>query len=181
MKRVRLVLLFFAFYHPMVAAAAGTDSSEDEIRTLAIKWLESTTAFVRCDGERFIYGVGYIDGSYMERIFYVEGGGEKPILSVKFRGDDQATVNEAGDFGPLAFVLEIKAPKTLYATLINGKWQASDDGWETALRFKYTSWFGTVSRKDGQWNASWQGYRRPMLPESVTGSVDETCKLFSKR
>jgi len=162
-----------------IASASESVLTEEEIRELAIKWLKESTAFIRCDSEHFIYGVGYIDGSYMERIFYVEGGGAKPILSVKFRDDDRLALTETGDFGPLPFVLEVKSPRTKHATLEKGVWQLSVEGWETAIRFKYTSWFGTVSRTGGQWNAQWQGYRRPMLPESVTAHVDETCALFS--
>jgi hypothetical protein len=160
---------------------AAEETAPESIRQLAIKWLKESTAFISCDDGHFIYGVGYIDGSYMERIFYVEGGGAKPILSVQFRDDDQIVLTEPGDFGPIPFVLEVRSPRTMYATLENGTWRLGDDSWETALRFKYTSWFGAVSRTAGLWGVEWQGYRRPMLPESVTERVEETCALFSER
>jgi len=155
--------------------------TQQELRELAIKWLRDSMAFIACDEQHFIYGVGYIDGSYMERIFYVRGGGDRPALSVRFRDEEQAQVPAGGDIGALQFVMEINSPKVLSASLSNGRWRVSDEGWETALRFKYTSWYGTVSRQDGQWNAEWQGYRRPMLPASVTDHVGETCGLFAGR
>ena len=171
-------ILMCTFCVVLTSTATAKDSAEDEVRKLAIQWLKENTAFIRCYDNHFVYGVGYIDGSYMERIFYVEGGGDKPILTVKFKESDQEKLLENEDFGPVSFVLEVKSPKTLHATLASGKWQASKEGWETALRFKYTSWYGTVSRQGGQWSANWQGYRRPMLPESVTEHVSETCALF---
>ncbi len=155
--------------------------TEEKIRLAVIDWLKENTAFISCDDEHFIYGVGYIDGSYMERIFYVQGGGEKPILSVRLRGEVPQPLETGGDVGPISFVLEMKSPKVLYATPANGSWQVTEDGWETALRFKYTSWFGEARRVDGTWSANWQGYRRPMLPKNVTGSVEETCALFADR
>jgi hypothetical protein len=157
---------------------SAEETDQKNIRQLATNWLIENTSFIRCDDEHFIYGVGYIDGSYMERIFYVEGGGAKPGLSVQFRDAKQAVLSDSGEFGPVPFVLEMNAPRTRHATLENKKWVPGDD-WETAIRFKYTSWFGLISRKAGQWAVDWQGYRRPMLPESLTGHVDEACSLFS--
>ena len=61
----------------------------------------------------------------------------------------------------------------LLAVLVPGHLPA-----ETALRFKYTSWFGLISRIDGEWRIEWQSYRRPMLPAPLKGQAEQICSLF---
>ena len=146
--------------------------------------LEEKAESVRCDARHFIFGVGYIDGSYMERIFYVEGAGDRPAVTVEFRG---AGLRESGDgeqelpdIAPASFIIELQAPRVRYATPTGDGWRVSDEDWETALRFKYTSWYGEVRRENGEWKIDWQGYRRPMLPESVTGNREAICAMFAK-
>ena len=140
-------------------AASGRHFAASEREHLAVRWLDENTAYIRCDERHFIYGVGYIDGSYMERIFYVEGGGDHPAISVEFRatlavvpGADGATLND--DAG-MPFVMELKAPRVLHASPVGERWKISDQGWESSLRFKYTSWFGLISAQDGAWRAEW--------------------------
>jgi hypothetical protein len=159
-------------------SAAAIQETEQSIHAQVTKWLKASTDYVSCDDRHFIYGVGYIDGSYMERIFYVSGDGSHPILSIDLRDGIILPEKDGGDIGPISFVVEITAAKVLHATPDKGGWRVNEEGWETALRFKYTSWFGTVSRRNGQWSAQWGGYRRPMLPENVKAHVKNTCDLF---
>lgn len=174
-----MVLLLLLIAGPAWSALQNQDI-EENIRERVIDWLKESTAYISCDKDHFIYGVGYIDGSYMERILYVQGGGEKPILSVSLRGDVPEPPEPGGDVGPVSFVLEMKSPRVLYAEPVNGTWVVSENDWQNELRFKYTNWFGVASRKASVWTAQWQGYRRPMLPESVLANAEETCALFAE-
>jgi hypothetical protein len=179
---LKTILLPVAFFlASQVTAEAGHGFGRDEAREWAAKWLKENTAFIRCDGQHFIYGIAYIDGSYMERIFYVRGGGDQPELSVSFRDGGIFGIEGEEEFGPIPFVLEMKFAEALYATPSNGGWRVSDDGWEAALRFKYTSWFGTISMQGGEWRVKWQGYRRPMLPPGLTEHAGQLCSMFAGR
>ena len=82
------------------------------------------------------------------------------------------------DIEPLSFVLEMTSPRVRYAIPDGDSWRLAGADWETALRFKYTSWFGLISRIDGEWRIEWQGYRRPMLPASLKGQGEQVCSLF---
>jgi hypothetical protein len=141
--------------------------------------LKAVTPYISCDQKHFIYGVGYIDGSYMERIFYVRAGADIPELSVDLREQITPPAEEGDDVGPIRFVIEIKAPQVLFATFVNGRWVRSDTPWEKALRFKYTSWYGEAYRQNGKWLIDCLGYRRQMLPKSVTEHVEKTCRLYA--
>ena len=160
-------------------AASDVDRGVENLEEVARAWLRQNTEYISCDDEHFIYGVGYIDGSYMERIFYVRGGGSKPALSIKFQADVTAMAESDEDVEPMPFVLEMRSPEVLFATWSSGSWHVGTESWESALRFKYTSWFGTLSRRSGIWTADWQGYRRPMLPESARKNSQELCELFA--
>jgi hypothetical protein len=172
----------------LMAILCGPVPAEDPVgdpgrtlRELAVEWLKENTAFISCDDQHFVYGVGYIDGSYMERIFYVRGGGDRPAITVKFREPEQRDLADDGVSGPLPFVLEMASPEVLSAIPSAKGWQVSDEAWESALRFKYTSWYGDIIWQDGEWTVDWQGYRRPMLPASVIEHADEICAMFSGR
>ena len=173
-----MVLLIWSGMLP-AAAETGREETAGGIREKAIEWLKENTAFISCDERHFVYGVGYIDGSYMERIFYVRSSQNTPVLHVRFRDQNEPRHEANGDAGPFRFVLEMKAPDVLFAVPTDDGWKVSEEPWESALRFKYTSWFGTISRRDGVWEAHWQGYRRPMLPASITEHANEVCELFA--
>lgn len=185
--RGRLIIALVPAMLTATNASSGTHRHppggvlEQEVAAL----LREKTESVRCDGQHFIFGVGYIDGSYMERIFYVEGAGDRPSVSVDFRGaglqDAEAKEQAPLDIAAVPFVVELQAPRVLHAVPTGEAWRVSDEGWETALRFKYTSWFGEVRRKSGEWRIDWKGYRRPMLPPSVTGNAEAICAMFEGR
>ena len=173
-----LGLLLGALVSSQAPADTEADSATKILKTQARAWLKENTDYITCDEQHFIYGVAYIDGSYMERIFYVEGGDERPALNVRFRDVDPAVVLSDADIEPLSFVLEMTSPKVRYALPDGESWRLGEEGWEAALRFKYTTWFGLISRTDGEWQIEWQGYRRPMLPASLKGQSEQICNLF---
>ena len=184
MKRVNFDWLLAAALIPGHAwAVPGRHFAASEWEHLATRWLKENTAHIRCDARHFIFGVGYIDGSYMERIFYVAGGGDHPAISVEFRAtqavDPVADGVTPEDGTAIPFVMELEAPSVLHATPVGEGWEISDQGWESALRFKYTSWFGLISSQDDTWRVEWQGYRRPMLPESLIANTEEICSRFA--
>lgn len=173
-----LILSAFMASSVAIAEPAG-ESVRDRAQNLAARWLEENTDFVSCDERHFIYGVAYIDGSYMERIFYVKSERNTPILTVSFRDSDTSIITSEQSFSSIPFVLEMKVPAAKSAVPGKGSWRLVDNSWESALRFKYTSWYGSISHQDGKWNVTWEGYRRPMLPRDVTGRISELCELFS--
>jgi hypothetical protein len=186
MSRVLLTALVFAGLVVQLAVADShrhtpADGLEIEIARLLQEQAES----VRCDASHFIFGVGYIDGSYMERIFYVEGAGDTPAVTVEFRGNLPPEIHADGQILPelpgLSFVMELATPRVLHATPAGDGWRVSDDGWETALRFKFTNWFGEIRRESGEWKIEWQGYRRPMLPRYVIDNREAICAMFAGR
>jgi len=159
-------------------ADAASQPADELLREEARNWLKQNTDYISCDDRHFVYGVGYIDGSYMERIFYVEGGSEKPAMSVRFKDTRTVEVLPETDIEAIPFVLEMVSPRVLHALPDGDGWRLGESGWETALRFKYTSWFGTISRHDGKWEIEWQGYRRPMLPPSAMEQSEQICRMF---
>ncbi len=164
--------------------APPATGAEARAITEAERVLRENTAYLSCDESHFIYGVAYIDGSYVESIFYVDGDGDRPAVTVRFRGDVPAPYgggDSGADLPPLPFVLEIRAPRALQATPDGDGWRIDDAGWQHALRFKYTSWYGEIRRENGDWKIEWKGYRRPMLPASVTGRHKATCAMFDGR
>jgi len=102
-------LIILSLRAALVSSQLSADTeaglAAEVLTTQARAWLKENTDYITCDEQHFIYGVGYIDGSYMERIFYVEGGDERPALNVRFRELDPAVVlsNAGNDFpkGPL--------------------------------------------------------------------------------
>ena len=157
--------------------AASPVFTTTELEEAAATWLIENTSWIPCDENHFVYGVGYLDGSYIERIFFAEG--IKPELNVRFREDALVEPEPGADIDAVPFVLEIKVPRVLHAVPSGQSWRLGEEGWESSLRFKYTSWFGEIGREDGKWQVRWQGYRRPILPESVTEHAEETCALFA--
>ena len=156
-------------------AQAAPESLEAEAGT----WLRDQFEYIPCDGEKFIYGVGYIDGSYMERIFLATGDGNTPELEVRFRDH---TLHEAvyrEQVSGVPFVLELRISGARHASLNAGDWRAQP-GFDTALRFKYTSWFGELSWREGQWQVQWRGYRRPMMPRPLVNQPGKACDLFEQ-
>jgi hypothetical protein len=106
------------------------------------------------------------------------------VVKIEFLGEvppPYAQPGPAADLPAMAFVMELSAPRVLHATPDGDGWQISDGGWETALRFKYTSWYGDIWRAGGTWQIDWRGYRRPMLPRSVTANREKICAMFSGR
>lgn len=166
----------------MSGIAAGSFASDppgNTNETTAIDWLQKQVEFLACNESHHVYGVGYIDGSYMERIFLVADEAGKPRVDAVFREADPTWHATESDLEPRSFTVEVKVPRALYAQKSNSGWQVSTGGWESALRFKYTSWFGLVSRVDGQWQVKWQGYRRPMLPPELLGEEKKVCSWFN--
>jgi hypothetical protein len=182
MSRIRLLgLIVLAGISTRAWSESEHSMTSEHIRAELMSSLEAATPYISCDKEHFIYGVGYIDGSYMERIFFARAGTSKPDISIKLRQEFTLPEEEGGDVGPIPFVIEIKASQTLYATNVNERWVRATTVWEKALRFKYTSWFGEATRRSGNWVIDWHGYRRPMLPQSVTEHVEKTCDLFAEQ
>lgn len=144
----------------------------------AMAWLRNQFEYIACDATHYVYGVGYIDGSYMEKVFLVADEQGGPRVEAGFRPGSSAWHAEDGDLEARAFMVEATVPRAIYAEKSGSGWRVSDEGWETALRFKYTSWFGMLSRVDGQWQAEWQGYRRPMLPADLPGNGQNVCAWF---
>ena len=177
----------------LLATAAATDSMADAHRHAprnaaemeVADLLRSTAGSVACDEKHFIFGVGYIDGSYMERIFYVEGAGNRPSIKVEFSGAGLPNADSGGggppDIPPVPFVVELQAPRVLHAVPAGDGWRLGGKTWDSSLRFKYTTWYGEVRRESGAWKIDWQGYRRPMLPASVTQDREVVCAMFYGR
>ncbi|MDX1460433.1 MAG: hypothetical protein R3348_05200 [Xanthomonadales bacterium] len=155
----------------LLAGSAGASGD-------AADWLRRDFDFIPCSDKSFVYGVAYIDGSYVERIFLAEGtypGG--PELQFRLRGPVWEAVDPGSDLPPAPFVLELRVEKAIHAIPSGDGWQR-EGGWESALRFKYTTWYGQISRQSGQWQVRWSDYRRPMLPASLHEDPDRTCALF---
>jgi hypothetical protein len=179
----RLALFFI-----MMLVMAGTvhAQSRENLREQAARWLIERVDWIPCDEDHFIYGVGYIDGSYMERIFYVQGSGPRPLFNIRFREEAGAQRQASDDegrqeFRPVPFVMELQSPTVLYAEPRGERWAVSNEGWQSGLRFKYTSWFGTVQQREGAWDVTWKGYRQPMLPEGLRADAEKACALFAGR
>ncbi|NND45205.1 MAG: hypothetical protein HKN58_07765 [Xanthomonadales bacterium] len=144
------------------------------------QWLKNWAPFISCGPGHFIYGVGAPDGSYVERVFYAADSGPEPVFELRFRDPFPEHLPNGADFDPLRFELEIQVTRVRHAVLRGGSWTVGAPEWESALRFKYTNWFGTVSRQGGQWDVDWDGYRRPQLPESMLANPEAACGLFAE-
>jgi hypothetical protein len=176
--RIRVLLAYSALSAVTVQAGEPvlTPAERDAVRVI-----EADFRSVPCGAGFFVYGVGSTDGSHVERILYVGGAGNTPTLQVKWRGAipepyDQAVI--APDLPPLPFLLELRVPRALHGTPDGAGWRLAPDGWQTALRFKYTHWYGRIRREDGAWRIEWDGYRRPLLPGSVSDRHASICAMF---
>jgi hypothetical protein len=151
----------------------------------AVIHLRNEAGVVRCDEDEFLFGVAYIDGSYMERIFLAKDGRGEPRLDLEFHdreswpGDEQA--DDGGDLAPMPFSMELRVPSSRFALPSGAGWQVPPQEPETALRFKYSNWYGEIGRQGGEWIVDWKGYRRPMLPDNVRKEPDNMCRLFGER
>lgn len=162
---VSLLLMTF------VTEASRSIDSEAE------SWLRDGFEFIPCGKAHFIYGVGYIDGSYMERIFYTADSGDEPQLEIRFRDDSLIRAGSRQEVANAPFVMELRLGRAQHAIPAGPRWLVQE-GWESALRFKYTSWFGNLSWSGNGWQVNWQGYRRPMLPGPLLDEPGKTCALF---
>jgi hypothetical protein len=154
------------------------------IERAAISHLRNEAGMVRCDEDTFLFGVAYIDGSYMERIFLAEDEQGGPGLDLEFHQRDNwpadGEADGGGDLAAMPFSVELRVPSSRYALPSGSGWRVPPQQPETALRFKYTNWYGEISRQGGDWMVDWQGYRRPMLPDDVREHPADVCALFGE-
>ena len=110
---ITLALVAASLAAAQAAADTGRHAPGNALEREVAALFREQAGTVRCDASHFIFGVGYIDGSYMERIFYVEGSGDAPRFSFEFRGAGLTEPDhEDGpdpDVGPASFVIEVAA------------------------------------------------------------------------
>lgn len=177
---MQFILRQFAFVTGLAVGLvipAGAEVSTPE--KMAEAYLEEQAGVLACDDRHFIYGVGYIDGSYMERLFYVEHDGIPVAITAEFRDRNRWPEHAGQHLPPMPFTLELKVPRALYAIPSGRGWTIPEQNWGEALRFKYTSWYGEIAYQGGQWQIAWKGYRRPMLPPGVRNNAARVCAWFA--
>jgi hypothetical protein len=154
-----------------------------EAVALAEDFLMRQADVVSCDDQHSVYGVAYVDGSYMERVFYVEHPPGPLTLRVEVEGPEQwpTTVDGAlpDALPPRPFVVEVTVPRALFAVPDGKAWIRTEMSWGKAFRFKYTHWYGEIARTDGQWQVEWKDYRRPMLPARLKAQSAVLCAWFA--
>jgi hypothetical protein len=186
MKQIFLILVS-VLISATVPASEPRLPPRNELERLAAIYLVDQFDFIGCKDKGFVYGVGYIDGSYMERIFIVKDPpGVTPDLSVDFRGDEMVLIEplttqlENGVekiSTAVTFMLDLKVTKFNDAVL-NKNWRLSGEGLRGSPRFSHSTWFGVIRKINDEWNIDWQGYRRPMLPDSVKDHPLAICTMF---
>jgi hypothetical protein len=177
MKQIYLILVS-ALISVTVPASEPRQPARNELERLAAIYLVDQFDFIGCEDRGFVYGIGYIDGSYMERILIVKDPpGGTPNLSVEFRGDEMVLIDplptqiENGVENistAVTFMLDLKVTKFNDAVLKN----------RGSPRFSHSTWFGVIRKINDDWNIDWQGYRRPMLPDSVKDHPEAICTMF---
>lgn len=162
----------------MGLAVSGAHAGEYATVSEAERVLRESLGFIPCAAGHFIYGVGATDGSYVERVFYTADSGPGPAVRARFRDPLPESGPMEEETPPLRFELQLEVARAWHATPRGEGWVVARTGWETSLRFKYTNWFGTISRRGSAWHIDWQGYRRPLLPEALLEDPRAACGLF---
>lgn len=153
-------------------------SYDDQARA----FLLSEASIHACDDEHLLYGVAYIDGSYMERVFYVEHPAKAPEIIINFRDGNWPATGRSGavpDLPSRQFTFEIVVPRARYAVPVANGWRMTERSWGSAFRFKYTNWYGEIAHHEGQWQVDWKDYRRPLLPTAILDKPTVACDWFA--